>query len=228
VPLVYSFALWKSSRPHKNTLFPWNSITLLSLCGLSLLIEVAESINVLRLFAIAMPAVILFIWMLGELSFPERTLSVVTFGVIVALGGHQAIAKHIACSAKGQLPGGRVATTPEAFDELRVLTQQAQPGEYFLQAGWPGVYLPLKLQNPLYLPTLSRWDSTRPEDIGPAIQQMDAKHVKFVLWNEHLDERCSFFSCKDYLSPARNYLMHSFRPVHTFPNGDVLWQRRGN
>ncbi|QEE28424.1 hypothetical protein FTW19_10675 [Terriglobus albidus] len=228
VPLVYGFALWKCSRAYKDNLFPWNSITLLSLCGLSLLLEVAASINVLRLFAIAMPAVILFVWMLGELSFPERTLSVVAFGVIVALGGHQVVAKHIACSAKGQLPGGRVATTPEAFDELRVLAQQTKPGEYFLEAGWPGAYLPLELRNPLYLPTLSRWDSTRPEDIEPAIQQMEAKHVKFILWNEHLDERCSFFSCKDYLSPARNYLTRSFRSLHTFPNGDVLWQRRGN
>ncbi|WP_263417566.1 ArnT family glycosyltransferase [Terriglobus albidus] len=227
-PLVYGFALWKCSRSHNDALFPWNSITLLSLCGLSLLLEITASINVLRLFAIAMPAVILFIWILGEFSFPERTLLASALGVIVILGGHQGVAKHIVCRAKGQLPGGKIATTPEEFDELRVLAQQTRPGEYLLEAGWPGVYLPLKLHNPLYLPTLSRWDSTRPEDIEPALQQMDTKHVNSVLWNQHLDERCSFSSCKDYLSPFRNYLTRSFLPIHTFPNGDVLWQRRGN
>jgi len=228
VPLVYGFALWRCLRSYSDALFPWNSIALLSLCGLSLLLEVAASINVLRLFAIAMPGIILFIWMLGELPVPGRTLMAGIIGVIVILGGYQVIAKHIACSAKGQLPGGRVATTPAVFDELRVLAEQTRTGDYLLEAGWPGVYLPLNLRNPLYVPTLSRWDFTQPEAIEPAIQEADAKNVKFVLWNPHLDERCSFFSCKDYLSPFRNYLTRSFQPLRAFPNGDVLWQRRGN
>jgi hypothetical protein len=225
LPSVYSFALWKCWRFRDDVRFPWNEVTLLSLTGLSLLLEVAVSINVLRLFAIAMPGIVLLVWMAGRLHRGKEALLVAASVVVTVSGAYQTIEKHAVNSARGELPGGWLATTPEAFGKLRLLAQHTHQGEFLLQAGWPGVYLPLRVQNPLYLPTLTRWDPGYDKDMGPAIRELETKQVRFVLWTHHLDEGCGFSACADDLSPVRAYLIASFRPMQAFSDGDVLWQR---
>ena len=137
----------------------------------------------------------------------------------------QVVQKHRVCTSRIELPGGRLATTPVTSDKLRSLGQFTRPGEFFLETGWPGVYLPLGVQSPIYMPTLSRWDSVYKENIEPAMQQIEATQVPYVLWTHHLDEHCDSSSCKDDLTPVRAYLEATFRPVRTFSDGDVLWQR---
>ncbi|MBB6146683.1 hypothetical protein HNQ77_004662 [Silvibacterium bohemicum] len=206
-------------------LFPWNQATLLSLTGLLLLLDVAVSVNVLRLFAIAMPGIVLVVWAAGRLRLPARAMFLAASVAVIVFGAYQTIEKHAVNSSRGELAGGQFAATREVYGKLQLLAQRTQPGEFFLQAGWPGGYLPLKVQNPLYLPTLSRWDPGFNKDMKPVIRQLDARQVRYVLWTHHLDERCDFTACRDDLSPVRSYLTASFRPVQAFPDGDVLWQR---
>jgi hypothetical protein len=74
------------------------------------------------------------------------------------------------------------------------------------------------------MPTLTRWDGVLDEDIEPAVQQMKAQRVPYVLWTKALDEGCEFNFCRDQLSVFRTYLKSSYRRIHTFDDGDVLWQ----
>jgi hypothetical protein len=75
------------------------------------------------------------------------------------------------------------------------------------------------------MPTLTRWDGVLDEDIQPAIEQMKAQRVRYVLWTRALDEGCAFDLCSDQLSIFRTYLKSSYKPAHTFDDGDVLWQK---
>jgi hypothetical protein len=75
------------------------------------------------------------------------------------------------------------------------------------------------------MPTLTRWDGVLDEDIQPAIQQMKVRRVRYVLWTKALDEKCELNSCTDQLSIFRGYLKSSYRRVHTFDDGDILWQK---
>jgi hypothetical protein len=49
--------------------------------------------------------------------------------------------------------------------------------------------------------------------------------VRYVLWTKALDEKCAFHSCTDQLSTFRSYLKSSYKPVHWFEDGDVVWQK---
>jgi hypothetical protein len=75
------------------------------------------------------------------------------------------------------------------------------------------------------MPTLTRWDGVLDEDIPPAIQQMNARRVRYVLWTNALDRGCAVDSCSDQLSIFRTYLKSSYMPVHSFEDGDVLWEK---
>jgi hypothetical protein len=228
LPVIYSISLWQCWSSRKNASFPWNQVTLLSLVGLSLFVDVAVSINWLRLFAVSLPAIVLTVWAMGRLPIRRRTLDALFMTASIALAVlavRQIEVKHALSAARGEVPGGRFATTPKAYEKLRWLATHTQRGEFFLQAGWPGVYIPLQVRSPLYMPTLTRWDGVLDEDIQPAIQQMKARQVRYVLWTNTLDGGCAFNSCTDQLSIFRTYLKSSYRRIQTFDDGDILWQR---
>jgi hypothetical protein len=225
LPAIYSLSLWQCWGSRKNASFPWNQVTLLSLIGLSLFLDVAISMNWLRLFAVSLPGVVLTVWTMGGLPIRRRAWFLAASIALACVAVRQVEIKRALSCARGELPGGRFATTPKAYEKLRWLAAHTQRGELFLQAGWPGVYLPLQVRSPLYMPTLTRWDGVLDEDIQPAIQQMKARQVRYVLWTSSLDEGCALDSCTDQLSIFRAYLKSSYRRIHTFEDGDMLWQK---
>jgi hypothetical protein len=225
LPVIYSISLWRCWCSRRNASFPWNQVTLLSLIGLSLFLDVAISINWLRLFAVSLPGIVLTVWAVGGPQRRRRALFMIASITLMGIAVRQIEVKRALSCARGELPGGRFATTPQAYEKLRWLAAHTQRGEFFLQAGWPGVYVPLQVRSPLYMPTLTRWDGVLDEDIQPAIQQTKARRVRYVLWTKSLDERCALNSCTDQLSIFRTYLKSSYRRIHTFDDGDILWQR---
>jgi hypothetical protein len=228
LPVIYSISLWQCWSSRKNASFPWNQVALLSLIGLSLFLDVAVSINWLRIFAVSLPAIVLAVWAVGGLEIRRRALCALfmTASITLAcLAVRQIEVKRALSRVRGELPGGRLATTPKAYEKLRWLAAHTQRGEFFFQAGWPGVYLPLQVRSPLYIPTLTRWDGVLDEDIEPAIQQMKAQRVRYVLWTSALDDGCAFHSCTDPLSIFRTYLTSAYKGIHTFEDGDVLWEK---
>jgi hypothetical protein len=228
LPVSYIISLWQCWHARKDGSFPWNQVTLLSLVGFLLFLEVAVSINWLRMFAVSLPGIVLTVWAVGRLQIPRRALPALFLTGWIALAGvaaRQIEVKHALSSARGELPGGRLATTPTAYEKLRWLGAHTERGELFFQAGWPGVYIPLQVRSPLYVPTLTRWDGVLDKDIEPAVQQMKVRRVRYVLWTSALDEGCAFDSCRDQLSVFRAYLESSYRRVHTFEDGDILWQK---
>ncbi|WP_263358124.1 hypothetical protein [Acidicapsa ligni] len=225
VPIVYGIALWQCWRSRKRDSFPWNQVALLALVGSSLLLEVAVSITWLRLFAVSLPAVVLAIWAIGALPALRRPMVVALWIALSVVAIRQIAVKRAFNSVQIELPGGRCTTTTEAYGKLHWLAEHTHRGDFLFQAGWPGVYIPLQLRNPIYMPTLARWDTLRSQDIASSIQQIQAKRVRYVLWKQTLDEGCEFSACQDQLSPFRAYLKSSYTLVQVFADGDTVWEK---
>jgi hypothetical protein len=225
LPVIYGISLWRCWRSRRDVSFPWNQVALLSVIGFTLFLDAAVSINWLRVFAVSLPGIVLTVWAVGRLQIRRRALLVTASIALACVAVHQIEVKRASSGVRGELPGGRFATTPKAYEKLRWLATQTQRGEFFLQAGWPGVYIPLQVRSPLYMPSLTRFDGVLDKDIEPAIQQMKARRVRYVLWTSTLDEGCAFHSCTDQLSIFRTYLKSSYRRVRGFDDGDVLWQK---
>jgi hypothetical protein len=225
LPLIYVISLWRCWRSRKDPSFQWNEVTLLSLVGLCLFLDVAMSINWLRLFAVSLPGIVLAVWAMQGLLVRRRALVVTASIALMCVAVRQIVVKHALASARGELPGGRLATTPQAYEKLHWLATHTHRGELFLQAGWPGVYIPLQVRSPLYMPTLTPWDGVLDTDIQPAIEQMKARRVRYVLWTHYLDRGCALDSCTDQLSIFRTYLKSYYQLARTFDDGDILWQK---
>lgn len=215
------FDCWRRRR--SGTLGDLWPTMLLALTGSFLLIEVFVSPNWLRIYAVAMPAIVLFFRLIGRLR--TRYITAALWLLLTAVGIGQISYTQLRHLTIGELRGRTVATSPDAYAKLRWVDDRTSPNEFFFQAPWPGMYLPLQLRNPVFLDAASPFEATRPEFIEASIRQLDDKRVRFVLWSPGLIASDPRRPHAGQLQPMRAFLSAKYHRIHVFPDGDEIWQR---
>jgi Dolichyl-phosphate-mannose-protein mannosyltransferase len=227
LPVIYSVGLWRCWRDRRDPAFRWEPVTLLTLVGLSLLVEVASSLNWLRLYAVAMPGIILLIWTLGRAKKIRLYATAAVWILISALALRQIWSRQFGQYVAIDTPGGKTAVSTQTYDKLQSMMRYTKPGQFMFQAAGPGIYLPLQLHNPVFLDAVETNQQTRPEHIEQTIQQLEAKKVQFVLWPQRLDDSDQFDrSTEDTISPLRNYVRVRYTRVQVFADREELWKRK--
>ena len=194
-------------------------IALLMWVGFALFAEVGQSPNWFRLYCVALPAVVLLIWLVGNSGRLARYSLPVLWTVVAVLAAHQTWRRHVDLPVIGELPAGRVAMKPLDAEKLTWLAARTKPDQFILQVGWPGVYLPLALRNPLFLEDA---DTTGGSHLGfeeLSIRQLAAKPVQYVLWPSRLDDP------EVPLRAFYAFLENHYRKVWTFSDRGEVWQR---
>jgi len=226
--IVCPLALWVSSRRRgelsARTELP--QALLLSLVGFLLFLEVANKANWLRLYAIAMPSVILLVWLISLSRRFSRALLILAWTAVVLLALQQTWNRQRHSYVIATLPRGTAAIDPKAYPQLNAVLQRTRPGDYFFQAIWPGLYFPLQLRNPLYVDTVWPNEESRPEFIELAIRQLDLHATRYILWSHSIDGPEPGNESADHLLPLRAYLRDHYRPIEEFPDGGELWERK--
>jgi hypothetical protein len=222
LPVIYPLTLWRCWQKGHNTSFSWERVTLLSTVGVFLLVEVAFSMNWLRVFAVSFAGVILLFWNAGQSGMIRRSTIVLLWVGFACIGFRQTRAIYAHERSTVRLPGGDVVVTPQAYEKLHWIMLHTTPGQFFFQADGAGMYLPLRLRNPSWLDGIAPGEEMRPEDITGVIQQLEGKRVQFVLWRPRLD---STEPSKDHLTPLRTYLHSKYTRFHVFADGDTVWER---
>lgn len=223
---TYPLSLWRCwRRRHDRTFSDWDKVALLSLVGSALCLEVAFSLNWLRIFAVSMPAVILFIDFLEESTRFRYYATRLIWTGVVCLGILTVWSNRHRQWVVADLPAGSAALSPVAYEKWTWVSQHTRPGDFFFQPPWPSVYLPLALRSPVFVEGLGADDQTRPEFVDRTIHQLEDKHVRFVLWSPRLEVQ-EPANLQDHLQPFRAYLHDRYSPVWTFSDHDEVWQRK--
>jgi len=227
LPVVYAIALWRCWRARRNPPSPeTDRIALLALAGFAMMMEVVQSLNWLRVYCVAMPAIILLLWTLERTKFKTYAVSLLWVSVVCLASLQMWVRQHRGFVTM-ELPAGRAATTPQAHEKLQWLMQNTKPGEPFFQAGWPGLYLPLRSNNPVFLDVLETGDQTRPQHIELTMQHLEAKQVRYILWSPRLDSEDLFQPPGAYhLSAFREFLQLHYRRAWAFSDQDEMWVRK--
>jgi hypothetical protein len=226
LPVAYAIALRRCWRKSHNPPSPeTDRILLLTLAGIAMLLEVALSVNWLRLFCVAMPGIILLAWILGSPNLRAHATGLMWVAVL-CLAFLQTWARQHREYRTVDLPAGRAAASPQTHEKLQWLMQNTKPGDLFFQAGWPGLYLPLASPNPAYLDVLETGDQTRPRYVESSIRQLQARQVRFILWSPRLNSPESFRPPEAYhLAPFCEFLHSHYRLLQTFSDQDEVWER---
>jgi hypothetical protein len=224
LPSIYAICIWKCW----TRVFPDRErVVLLSLTGLALMLEVAQSLNWIRVYSVAMPAIILLVWLLQEQGAVQaRTMSFLWVGIL-ALAIHQTTSRHHTQYVIADLPSGTVAVSPLRAEKLIWLAQHTRPNDFMFEPAWPASYLPLQLRNPVFIDGFDSRGITPPEYVDWSIRQLDAKAVRYVLWAPSLELAIvQKDDSENHLAAFRAYLEEHYWRVRTFSDADQLWERK--
>jgi hypothetical protein len=228
LPVVYVFTLWLCwrGRGAADTAID-GRLVLLAFVGIATALEMTPSLTWFRLYCVAAPGVLLFVWAVGRVPKRRRLISNLLWIGLCSFALGQTWSLHRHRFVILDAPAGTVATNQEQAGKLSWIAQRTKPGDYFFQAGWPGVYLPLELNNPVYAESLSPFNTTIPEIVERSIGQLESRQVRYILWAPFLNSPMPPGHPEVYhLTPLRNYMNENYRKVWTFPDGDEMWKRR--
>jgi hypothetical protein len=220
IPIIYAISLWKSATAVVKEPPPIEvKAALLALVGTGMFLEVALSPNWLRVDCIAMPALILFVWLLsgvGDRLFGHTPLRKYAIAIMwISLIGesvHQVWSRNVGRPWILDLPAGKSAVTALAGEKLAWLARHTTPGELFFQTNYQSVYLPLQLRNPTF-DFLDRY--TSPEFVALDLRQLSTQRVRYILWSP-LD-RPRFPAFEQFLSER-------YRRVWRFSDDYEIWE----
>jgi hypothetical protein len=234
LPVVYIVTLWHCWR-ERGAASPASApgpanigcLVLLAFVGIATALEMTPSLTYFRLYCVAAPGVLLFVWAVGRVPKRQRLISnLLWIGLCCfALGQTWSLHRHRFVILNA--PAGTVAAYPEQAEKLSWIAQRTTPGDYFFQAGWPGVYLPLDLNNPVYAESLSPFNTTIPEIVERSIRQLDSRQVRYILWAPFLNSPMPPGHPEVYhLMPMRDFMSKNYQKVWTFADGDEMWERK--
>jgi hypothetical protein len=183
------------------------------------------SLNWLRVYAISMPGIILLLWLVGQAGDRRPAAIRVVWVAIVLIAAVQLVQAHRRQYVLAQLPAGWAAVNPDAHQKLLWIEAHTRPEEFFFQAAWPGVYLPLHLLNPVFEDGVGLNVDTRPELLQRSIGQLDTKKVRYILWSQQLNPEGDFDPPASALPPLRRYLHEHYKRVKVFADRDEIWER---
>jgi hypothetical protein len=227
LPSVYSICAWKCWNTRKALVLGRERVVLLTFTGLAMMLEVAQSLNWIRVYCVAMPAIILFVILLDKPRKIQTGTRRFLWLCILVLAFHQVTSRHHKLYAISRLPGGTVAMIATKAEKLEWLAQHTRPDQFFFQPGWPGVYLPLQLRNPVFIDEFDTRGVTPPEYVDSSMRQLDAKGVQYILWSPRLGSPDPEKGVADnHLAAFREYLDKHYQRVHSFPDADQLWERK--
>lgn len=222
--LCYPFL--RKSAPAAN---PMPSL-LLALPGLFLIMGVIAKPNWHRIYMVAMPAVILVMSAIAHHSSQRRYAK---SGLVALLAGAalwHTLSIHRQARDLVLLPGGqRVLVEKSDSPEFAWLAQHTMPGDLFLDAPWPLLYLPLQLRSPVFVDGLLNDQQTPASYVERTLRELAATPAKFILWVPRLSGDAyspahALGSAPDPLTPIRTYLTRHYTRIHVFAGGDEIWQ----
>jgi len=225
LPVVYVLALGKcyAGKSEGSSSEQLTKAMLIALSGSILLCEVMFSPNWLRIYTISIPGMILLLWLVGRSGVRRAGVGIVWAAILFIAATEIFHAQHGYVVA--ELPAGRTAMEPRDAEKLLWIKEHTQPEEFFFDAAWPGVYLPLRLRNPVFAEGVGLDISTLPEFVQEGIAQLDRKRVHYILWSPQLKLQENHEPATSSLAPLRAYLHQHYRKVKVFADQDEIWER---
>ena len=235
LPVVYVVTLWscwrergvRDSAGSAHGQAYRGSLVLLAFVGIATALEMTPSLTWFRLYCVAAPGVLLFVWAAGRVPAHRRLISNLLWVGLCCFALGQTWSMHRHKFVILDAPAGTVAAYPEQAEKLSWIAERTRPGDYFFQAGWPGVYLTLDLNNPVYAESLSPFNTTIPEIVDRSVGQLESRQVRYILWTPFLNSPMPPGHPEVYhLTPLREYMSKNYRKVWTFADGDEMWERK--
>lgn len=215
IPLVYlatAVALWLKRNALEGDEF--RAVVLLCLLGAFLSVGTVAP-NAGRLFQIAVPAVVLFGWLIYRFLPRNEGFAKAAVVALILFGTFQAIRIQTAWDATilDTPSGDLVFFSPVVLERYAWLKERTNPGDYVYETYNAHVNFPLGLRNPSYISVALNTGYTTPDQVKRIINDLKTRRPRYIIWDGAWTPEMETLRDDERLKPlyvymTRNYELH--------------------
>jgi hypothetical protein len=196
---------------------------LLSLLGVGQTLEVITMLNANRMVAVAMPGVILLVW----IAWRSKAIPLAAWCLTGALMMEQAAATQVHRYVMVKLPSGIANFQTKDAEEVSWLVDHTQPGDSFFEVMNTRFYAPLELKNPSPVDVLGTTDRVLPVWVDEAVEGLEKSRTRYILCGAGADIGAvgGEHPPSDHMDPLRRYMREHYARAIVFGNGEEVWKR---
>jgi hypothetical protein len=199
-------------------------LVLLAALGVGQALEVITMLNANRMAAVAMPAVILFVWNIRR----SKMVPVVAWCLTGVLMIGQVAAAQLHQYVLIKLPTGEVNFQASDAEEIGWLVAHTRPGDSFFEVANTRFYAPMELRNPTPVDVLGLTDITLPRWVDEVAEGLDKGKVQYIVWKSQTGRWAisgDNYGPSDHLGRLRRYMREHYARAVLFENGEEVWKR---
>jgi hypothetical protein len=206
-------------------------LAVLSICLVGLFSVGTTGPNVMRLYQVSLPALIVFVWLLFKSRLLTPTfaryavLGLAIFGLLLAGRLQTAWDTRVLDTASGRL----VFLSPVIGERYEWLLQHTRPGDVVYETYNSHVNFPLGLRNPSRMSILLNSDYSPPEHVAWAIEDLKRLPPKYIIWDGAWTPEMSQLADGERLKPFYNFMTANYHRVVGFTPYDgrerEIWER---
>jgi hypothetical protein len=225
------FVWWRGRRDWDR----WRYAVLVGLTAAVLILTTVGPCPV-RFFQVCEPALVFFAVLLacipavGKYRRPGMAALVVVLGLLAASQVWRT-QRHWRYDIFSTPSGELAIYSGPLSDRYAWLLQNTSGGDYVYEVRAAYVYFPLQLKNPTRFPHFLETDYTRPEYVAEAVQSLEQKQPRFILWEAWYSKPAAERAPSDHLGPLYDYLLEHYQKVPSAawtlpPESDIeVWER---
>ena len=224
-PWVIEFCFRRRADLDENS----NALVLLAALGILQTLEVITVLNWNRMAAVAMPAVILGVWLMTRMGSGRRRMVMASWCMVGAMILVQSGATQAGRYPRLKLPAGDALLEKDDVEEVAWLAAHTRPDDYFFEVATTRLYVPLALRNPTPVALLSASESTLPQWVDESVAGLKQSAARYILWAPHAGigrVEQTHRTSGDHLDPLRAFMREQYARVAVFANGDEMWERK--
>ncbi len=165
----------------------------------------------MRLYHVAIPALIIFVYLLTRVGSVSRTLPAII--VLFAFwAGVYSIQRQTVEKYYLDLPGGRTAFQTQLIaDKYQWVAERTTPGDEIYEAHHPGFYFPLQLRNPTPMYVVRDSEYTPEFQVKATVDSLRAARPRIVVWNGFWSKEPHERAEGDNLAPLWDFIRQNYR-----------------
>jgi hypothetical protein len=211
IPLVYiAFWIYRWRSDIRSQLGSVNrNLVLLSVVGLFLALGVSVP-SAGRFNHVAIPGVVLLVFLASRFNFARYVLSPVMVGLVL-LGLAYAVQRQVATKYTVEMPGGRAAfLNNDIAERYRLITQITRPGDVFFEAHHPSFYFPLHLKNPTPMYLLRDSNYTPVFQVDGTVRALEKSRPQYIVWQGTWSKPAEQRAVGDNLQPLWDFVRNNY------------------
>lgn len=211
IPLVYvAFLVYRSVSKMPRVDRQVDSRLMLLCCvGVTLAIGLSGP-TAARLNHVAIPGMVLLIWLFSQIPFSKRIGMALT-AVLVLVGTSYIFQRQIIVKKYLDMPAGRAAfLSPEAFERYKWIGENTSEGEILYEAQHPSFYFPFHLKNPTPMVIVRDSEYTPRFQVDSVVNALAKNPPNIIVWDGKWSKAAEARAVGDNLEPLWEYIESNY------------------